>query len=430
MRWWNLTSITVLVWTVLATLAVGRAAFYASPRHQGCYPVFAGAARHWLAGEDLYDSVNSNSLDVFRYAPVAAVLLTPLGGLSDAWGSAALRGAGLALFLPALWYWCSLAFPRAFTRREIWKCFLLVAALCSSSLMDVQFNIITIGLMLLSMTFVEKERWWLAALTCGLAVCLKAYPIALALVLGLLYWRQFSWRWFLGMAALSAAPFLFQSPEYVLKQYYDWFHYGLNARYVEGNFQDVMYFCHRWLVPMSRNEYKVIEVLAGAGVAAVCLLKSRRAQEEKSLRNLVFGVCCGWMMAFGPATEATTYIILAPAAAAAVVMAWSLPNPRWFRLAITIVCVVLSLAQLQLLFPLNKPLHQIAAQPFAALLFIVAVSIHGMGDRLMKPMIGPFKQFDGSSVSRSRRIWRNRGEASQGPSPASNAGGFESLPIV
>jgi Glycosyltransferase family 87 len=377
-RWWDLQRATAALWTVLVVLAVGRAALYALPRHQGCYPVFADGARHWLAGQDLFDSVNSNSLDVFRNCPIVAMLLAPLAWISDPWGSAALRAVGLAIFLPALWWWCRVALPDSLPRKAISLSLLVVAALCPNSLMDVQLNIITIGLMLLAMAALEAEKCTFAALACALAVCFKAYPVALGLVLSLLYWRQFSWRWLAAMAGLMATPFLFQRSDYVFRQYHDWVHFGLNARYVDGHFQDFMFLCRRWLLPMSRGTYQVIEVLTGIGIAAICLIHRWRGMPDKSLRNSVFALCCGWMMAFGPATEATTYIILAPAAAAALVIAWSSPNPSWFRLAITVACVLFSLCQLQLLFPLDKPLNQAGALPFAAVLFVVVVAIRGI----------------------------------------------------
>src|SRR5271167_4939410 len=89
--WLDLSRATKLLWTILAILAVSRAALYYLPKHQGCYPIFAGAACHWLAGEDLYDSTNTNSLTVYRYCPAVALLLAPLAWLSDPLGSAVLR---------------------------------------------------------------------------------------------------------------------------------------------------------------------------------------------------------------------------------------------------------------------------------------------------------------------------------------------------
>jgi hypothetical protein len=86
------------------------------------------------------------------------------------------------------------------------------------------------------------------------------------------------------------------------------------------------------------------------------------------------------MMALGPATEATTYIMIAPVVAAAMVLAWSLPQPGWFRPMISVSFGVLLLAQLQLFFDLNTPLHRVAAQPFAALLFMVPLAVRGFGD--------------------------------------------------
>jgi hypothetical protein len=85
------------------------------------------------------------------------------------------------------------------------------------------------------------------------------------------------------------------------------------------------------------------------------------------------------MMVLGPATEATTYIVLAPAVAAATLLAWVLPERRWYRAVVTVACTLFVLAQVQLAFPLNKPLTHLGALPAAALLFLLAAAVGGLG---------------------------------------------------
>jgi hypothetical protein len=76
------------------------------------------------------------------------------------------------------------------------------------------------------------------------------------------------------------------------------------------------------------------------------------------------------MMAFGPATEGTTYIVLAPAAA--LMMMQGNRMPGWRRWAAIGAYAILAAGQLQLLLPLGRPVHRVGAQPVAAV-FLLAV---------------------------------------------------------
>jgi hypothetical protein len=76
------------------------------------------------------------------------------------------------------------------------------------------------------------------------------------------------------------------------------------------------------------------------------------------------------MTTFGPATEARTYVALAPLVALATVRAWTKEPPFWSRQLTFAVLSIFVLSQLQLIFPLNKPLFRIGALPVAALLLV------------------------------------------------------------
>jgi hypothetical protein len=376
--------LSLVVWTVLVVLAVGRAGLYHIPKHQGCYPLFADAGRHWLRGQDLYDKDHPASLSVYRYSPLVAAGLVPLALVSDPVGSGLLRAVNFLVFLPALWWWSRAALPWTLSREQRAGLFLLCAALGCNAYMDVQMNILTIGCLLLAMAAAARERWTVAAASASLACYLKAYPIAPALVLAVVFPRRFAGRWLVLMVAFLALPFLLQNPHYVLRQYQDWYTWGLNPRHTDNldlGFQDLMLFCRRWLVPIGRPTYVRLELVSGAAVAGVCLLHRGRGLSRSALLHVIFGTCCAWMMALGPATEATTYVQLAPAVAAATLLAWTFPQRLWYRAALTVVCGLLVLSQLQLLFPWDRPLHHLAAQPAAALLFLVAAAVHGLGDR-------------------------------------------------
>ena len=377
-RWERLARV---LWLLLVAAAVGRAALYHLPRQQGVYPIFADAGRHWLHGEGLYDGQDPNSLCVFRYSPLVAIGVTPLAFVPDPVGSALLRLANLAVFLPGFWWWTRTTLGRREHRAVAW---LLCAGMTCVTLMDVQFNLFTIGFILIALAAAAESRWNTAALAVSLACCLKVYPAALALVLVAVYPRRFALRWTAAMALCLLLPFLFQRPGYVAQQYVDWVRWGMNQRFrpdLDGSFQDAMRLCRRWLAPMSRETYVRLEVVAGAAVALVCLWRRWRRTRPTDLLHCIAGLCCGWMMAFGPATESQTYVQLAPVAAVLTVLAWAAPRPAWFRALVTASCVLLTLSQLQLLLPLNRPLQHLTAQPLAALLLMAAAAGCKLGSR-------------------------------------------------
>jgi hypothetical protein len=211
----------------------------------------------------------------------------------------------------------------------------------------------------------------------SLAVCLKAYPVALGLLFVVIEPRRFGPRFAAAMVLALALPFAFQSPGYVAGQYQDWLVGGLNARYIPGAFQDVMYTWQRWIGPMDRSAFILISAVVGMAIGGVTFIRRRRMTVGDCVVS-AFGMATAWMMAFGPASEGTTYILLAPAAAIAVL---GNRTPGWRRWVSLTAYLILVAAQLQLLLPLGRPLHRIGAQPVAAVL-LLGVFVAWRGERI------------------------------------------------
>lgn len=353
--------ISLIVWTLIVVAGVGRAALYHLPRHCGCYDVFADGGRHWRDAEPVYDLQHPDSLVVFRYSPLVAVGCVPLALVAAPLGSAMLRLVNLAVLLIGLAAWIRTV-PISRENRAKWWLFVALAG--GPALLDVQLNLITLGFMLLGIAAFTTSRFTLSVMALSLATCLKAYPIALALLLVLNEPRRFGPRLLAGLLTVLALPFAFQSPEYVTQQYRDWLVAGLNARYADGAFQDVMFVWQRWLWPMERTTFLSIAVLVGAGIGVLVLIR-------RPSPAVIFGLGCAWMMAFGPATEATTYVLLAPAAASAIVLSWTRATASWLRWTSGLAYGLLALSQAQLLFPLGRPLHHVGAQPVAGIMLLV-----------------------------------------------------------
>jgi hypothetical protein len=201
------------------------------------------------------------------------------------------------------------------------------------------------------------------------------YPLALGLLLVVLYPRQLGWRLPLMILALLALPFMTQSPAYVLDQYGKWVHAIANDDRSEISW-NVMY-RDLWLLlrlvraPIDHATYQVIEVLSGAGLAVLCWYRQRRGWSEGQLLTAVLALATTWMLLLGPATESSTFALLAPS------LAWCLVevirNPGWsprrgllFGSSSLFLVAVAAGA-----FPSATRMHALGAHPLATLLFLL-----------------------------------------------------------
>jgi hypothetical protein len=86
-----------------------------------------------------------------------------------------------------------------------------------------------------------------------------------------------------------------------------------------------------WGGPLEGRSYFFVELSAAAGIAACCGYAARRRWPQRRLLTLVLGLGCCWMTAMGPATEPSTYTLLAPSLSWAVLEGWLERRGRYFR---------------------------------------------------------------------------------------------------
>src|SRR5205823_3647952 len=75
-RKWLIEPVTIIAWAV--SLIVIANGVWRHPLRSSVYPIFTEAARHWMAGQNLYEP-NSP----YRYAPIIAIGFVPLAKMSD-----------------------------------------------------------------------------------------------------------------------------------------------------------------------------------------------------------------------------------------------------------------------------------------------------------------------------------------------------------
>ena len=350
-----------------------------SPRANSVYPIFAHAGRAWLDGAELYfEAHRPAGLDRFRYSPAVAALFAPLALLPDGVGGCAWRLLNAAVFLGGFAWVCAAVLPGwgALSRGRRAALWLLMVPVAVGSLNNGQSNPLVAGLLMMAVAGVAERRWNLAAVCITGAVLFKGYPLAIGLLLAAVYPRRFAPRLALALAVGLLLPFLLQRPEYVAHEYGSWLRLmGADDRKdgpVSCGYRDLWVLCQAVGIPLSRQWYMAIQLTTAGGLAAMCLVARWGGWPRRRLLAMLWGLGTCWMMLCGPATESSTYVMLAPVLAWAVLDAWTRCN-SWARHLPPISFALLAVSSAACWFPVGKDLHTLGVQPLAALLLTVAL---------------------------------------------------------
>jgi len=190
---------------------------------------------------------------------------------------------------------------------------------------------------MLALITARSARWAIAALCIGIVTYLKIYPLAAGLLLCVIFARRFTWRLVVTLLFLGALSFVLQKPGYVAEQYRNWAatrsvderHYDMMNR--PRDLWTLLFACG---IELNLRLYFIIQILGGGLIAALCFAGRLKKWADDRLLTLIFTLVCCWMLLLGPATESSTYILLAPAVSLAAVEAFSRPFPRWMRVLV------------------------------------------------------------------------------------------------
>src|SRR5579875_1567613 len=317
----------ILVWSLILVVICVRAVV--QPYKRTLFTTWEQAGADWEQGRDLYRKFWSADQDQFRYSPLAAALLVPFHHMPLRLGSVVWRLLNAATLLGGFALWLQAA-PLSRTRRQQAILFLLLAPLSLSSLNNGQPNPLIIGLLLAALAAAEAEYWSLAAVLISLPTAVKVYPLAIGLLLAAVYPRRFALRLLLALVLTALLPFAFQRWDYVQTQYVQWLQrLGEDHRWdwpLHMAYRDLWLLIRLFHVPLTPRGYLGVQLASAAGCAALCLAARLRGWPRRDVLAviLVLGTC--WMTLCGPATESSTYILLAPA------LAWTVQraeSERW-----------------------------------------------------------------------------------------------------
>ncbi len=335
------------------------------------FPIFHTAGGRWMRGENLY--AYTTSID-YIYSPLIAALFSPLAALPLWLANAIWRIGILATYLAAVNAWLRHGMARIPAKNHP-LVFLLLLPLSIGSINNAQANPLVVSLIIFALLATRSLRWALAALCIGLIAYLKIYPLAAGMLLAVIFPRQFTWRLFVALIGLGALSFVLQKPAYVAEQYHQW----IATRSVDERHYDVLnrprdlwtllYACG---IELNLRLYFIIQILGGGAIAALCVLGRRKNWANDRLLTLIFTLVCCWMLLLGPATESSTYIVLAPAVCFAAVEAFSRPFPSWMRALITSVLSILIGGAAFIAFAgRRRDLWSMSIQQIGTVLFVV-----------------------------------------------------------
>jgi hypothetical protein len=371
-RWRRL---AIALWVAL--LAGSSARYLVSPSNQdgGLFSLYAGAGRHWLAGEDLYPA--KDGWDAFPYSPLVAAFLVPYSVVPSGVGNVLWRLTLGGVYLFALRQWSRAALPARLTGTQQALIYLLVLPVTATTMLDGQAGALVAASVLLTVAAAAEERWWWAAAFATVGCLLKVYPVALVLLLAAAYPRRAALPAAASLLAGLALPFVLQRPAYVADQYVKWVAMLASSErqtwVLDLANRDLALLFRAWGSPLPRPAWLAAQLGAGAGAAALCVAARRAGWPRRELLLTLQGLAVCWMTLFGPAVESFTYILVGPTLAWSLVEAWR-PGRAWpYRVVLSASWAVFTSATLAVVVMHSIRYHRLGPHPAAGALLLTAL---------------------------------------------------------
>lgn len=368
------------VWVAAVFIVCVRSAL--QPEKRTVLPIYLGAGQCWLAGGKLYQLIETNQ-DIFRYSPLAAACFAPLSMLPASAAAVCWRLLSAGALVTALLWWFQGVAPRRQGRTCIALFMLLIWPMALPSLNNGQVNLVLLSLVLAAVAATASERFNLAAVCLAAACWLKIYPIALGLLLTIVYPRRLGPRFALALLAFFLLPFILQSPNYVLEQYREWvWQLRMDDREkfaLDYWLRDIRLLFRVYWQPISAQTFLVLQ-LSAAAICASCCLAARwlwRLEMRQILYILTSLACC-WMTLFGPSTESSTWILLGPSLASALLIDRMQQAPLWRQGLLRTSYLLFLITLMTNWFRWGKAFSNLGTQAVAGLLFFAWTLFFGL----------------------------------------------------
>ena len=301
----------VSLWIALA-VAITIKVLVVSHAHS-LYPTFELGSRNWWSRLPIYERSS------FRYSPTFAIILSPFAMLPTKFGNVFWNFLNVGVLFVAIRQMIQYLLPGRWTysREGLLLSLAIVAAV--RPVWSSQSHLLTAAMVFLAVVAIARQHWWKAALFFSLAIYVKMAPLAIAMLFVGLYPKRFGPPLLCLMGALALVPFLTASPDYVIAQYQGWCEHilGTHARRWTS-FRDVwiLWELSGWTIDVTH--YRVVQTVAGLGVALWCFFQRRRGHSDAVLATLTLAMGAAYILVLGPAVEFVQYVVLGPLLAWAV----------------------------------------------------------------------------------------------------------------
>lgn len=313
---------------------------YRNPRGHTLYPVYAIGVQNWWRGADLYPR-QEETHELFRYSPAFAVAAGPFALLPPGTGNAAWKLFNIGAFALGLYVWAKRGPAGPLSAKRTAALFLVAVPVVMGNVYNGQANLLLMGFVLLALAAVARDRWWGAATALAAATLIKVFPVALALVLCVLYWRTLPVRFGAALAIGLAFPLVAQNPEYAARQTGEWLHHlSASTELNRDRLKSLDKLFEVAGAGVSRAAFQALAAGAGAVVLGVGVLAVLRREPRPAVLFQVGAWFVTWVVLFSPSSEAATFSVLGPFLAWATVEAFRRPR-AWVERAWLVVCVYL-----------------------------------------------------------------------------------------
>ena len=338
------------------------------------FATYAEAGMRWIESQPLYSYTRG-----FVYSPLIAALFAPFSTCPIRFGGILWRLLTCSILLVGIFWWLKEELHTGIPKARYWLVFLLILPLSLGNFNNGQANPLVTGLLMIAIVCAHRRLWTISALCLGLTAYLKIYPLAVGLLLTLLYPRQLGWRLLVALLLMGALSFVLQEPGYVLEQYRRWLttraadDRRANIDIAPRDFGMLLQAVH---INVSSRILLIFQLLAGIGAALVCVYARIRNWAEDRLLIAVFSLGTCWMLLFGPSTEDATYAMIAAPLALALGQTFGQRVSGWVpRLFCVSYAVLLLGVILNAFFRLKKTPLTMSVQPLGALIFLAATLV-------------------------------------------------------
>ncbi len=266
------------------------------------YLIFKYVFWHTWWQKPLYE-LDTAYYDSNHYGPFFSVIIAPFALLPDWLGTVLWNMANTIILLIGIF---KLPLSDKQNKLIAWIC----AHECLTSLLSFQFNVGITGLILLSFTYMEKQKPIKAAFAIVIGFLVKLYGIV-ALAFFLFNKKKVSFIVYnlIVLLLLFCLPMVISSPEFVLQSYNDWF----NSLMYKSSDNEINLMADISFLGFIRKTTGIyINVLYGCAFAGLLLLIAllrTKLYSSKTYRLLILSYVLLCLVLFNTNVESPTYII-------------------------------------------------------------------------------------------------------------------------